>query len=364
MPRPAHFNDGRTAQRHEVALEIEGDALVVADKGGAVMTRWPLADIRRIKGDGGENRIRLECADQPARLTLPEDDDGRWLTRLCPNLQRRGRKGARWPVWIVAVAVALASLAGIFFYLIPGFAGAIAQAVPPAWEERIGRESRQQLLDLLGKLGRGDGGVCRNAQAEAILSKRAAELATLMESPFPITVTVVRFPVANALALPGGEVVILSGLIDDARSGDEVIGVLAHEIAHAVRRDPVQVSIKQTGSALLLSLLIGDVIGGAVITGSVSALVESGYSRDAEAAADFLAVTALNQLGLTARPLADFVERLSKNDSEASAIPDFLSTHPAGAARKRDIEALSQGMGRAMSPYDWRAVREMCREQG
>ena len=186
-------------------------------------------------------------------------------------------------------------------------------------------------------------------------------LGRLKSKIFPIRVTLVRFPVVNALTLPGGEIIILSGLLDKAESGDAVIGVLAHEIAHAVRRDPLQVSIKQTGAALMVSLLVGDVFGGAALSGVASSLVENGYSRDAEAAADFLAVTAMNQLGLTAVPLGDFVAGMDRDNPLASVIPSFLNTHPSGENRRRDILALSQGHGRAMSSYDWRSLKNMCR---
>jgi len=181
-----------------------------------------------------------------------------------------------------------------------------------------------------------------------------------MDSPFPVHVTVVRYPVANALTLPGGEIVILSGLLDKAESGDAVIGVLAHEMAHVVRRDPLQVSIKQTGSALLLSLVVGDVFGGTALSGITSGLIESGYSRDAEAAADFLAVTALNQLGWSALPLANFIAGMDKESPMAGIIPSFLNSHPSGDSRQRDIIALSQGVERSMSQYEWKTLKSMC----
>ena len=105
---------------------------------------------------------------------------------------------------------------------------------------------------------------------------------------------------------------------------------------------------------------VGDVFGGAALGGLVTGLIESGYSRDAEAAADFIAVTALNQLGLTARPLADFVERIEKETPLSDIVPSFLNTHPGGAERGRDIRELSQGAGRTMSGYEWETLRKIC----
>ena len=122
----------------------------------------------------------------------------------------------------------------------------------------------------------------------------------------------------------------------------------------------MQVSIKQTGATLLVSLLIGDIFGGAALSGIASSVIESGYSLDAEAASDFLGVTALNQLGLTACPLADFMGRISQADPISDIIPDFLNTHLAGNDRRDAIIALSQENGRAMSGYEWKALKSMC----
>lgn len=362
MPHPATFNDGKSTRRHDVVADIQNGELLIADIDGTVLTRWPLGDIRHATPGRTARPRRFQCAGMDTRLTLPDDDDGNWLTAMCPSLTGPMRHGPRWPVWVAAGIFAVASLAGIFIYLIPSIAGTVAHMVPAGLERRIGIESRDQMLALLGRLDKKNNGdiVCRDSVAQAILQKRADELSTVMESPFPLTVTVARFPIPNALTLPGGQIVILSGLLDDARNGDEVIGVLAHEIAHVVRRDPLQVTLKQTGTALLVSLIIGDVFGGAVLAGSAQALIDSSYSRDAEAAADMLAVTALNQLGLTARPLADFVDRMTKRNSVDALVPDFLSTHPSGAARHRDILAASQGAGRALSQYEWATIKGMC----
>ncbi|WNJ99307.1 M48 family metallopeptidase [Thalassospiraceae bacterium LMO-JJ14] len=362
MTHAISFNDGKTAQRHKAAARIDADTLVIANEAGGELARWSLTDIRYADPAHRTPPLRLRNAGTDARITLPADDDGAWLTAHCANLTRRDAGAVKWPTWVAAGILALASITGIFIYLLPAASSAIVRIVPAALEQRIGAEARDHLLNIFGQLREnGTPLVCHHPDAQAILDTRANELATLMESPFPVRVTVVRFPVVNALTLPGGEVIILSGLLDKAENADAVIGVLAHEIAHVVRRDPLQVSIKQTGAALMISLVVGDVFGGAALGGLASGLIENGYSRDAEAASDFLAVTALNQLGLTALPLADFVAGMGKEDPMAGVVPSFLNTHPGGDERRRDITRLSQGMGRAMSSYEWKTVKNMCR---
>jgi len=357
MANLATYNDGKTATRHDVQC-IDAQTGLVIQSGETTLETWHYDDIRTVDS---ASVLRFRVVGSDARLTLPDDDDGNWLIQKCPNLKKADNPTTRWPIWLGAGTFAIASIAGIFLFLIPSLASTVVQLIPVSFEQKIGSQSRDQIVGVLESARpEGEGFVCKADEGMRVLQKRADEIANLLESPFPINITVIKIGIPNAFALPGGQVILLSGLIDDAKSGDEVIGVLAHEIAHVVRRDPLQVSLKQTGTALLISLLVGDVFGGTVISGVGSTVIESGYSRDAEAASDIMAVTALNQLGLTARPLADFLSRLSKSDGIAAAIPEFLSTHPSGEYRADNIRNLSQANGRALSKFDWQAVQNIC----
>lgn len=359
MSQPAKFNDGKTAISFDATC-IDASTALVIQTGETTLATWTYDDIRIADS---VSSLRFRSVGSDARLTLSDDDDGEWLSQKCPNLKKADNPTTRWPIWLGAGAFAIASIIGIFLILIPNIASAVVQMVPISFEQKIGLQSRDQIVGVLeGARPEGKGFVCKADAGMRVLQKRADEIANLLESPFPIDITVIKIDVPNAFALPGGQVILLSGLIDGAKSGDEVIGVLAHEIAHVVRRDPLQVSIKQTGTALLISLLVGDVFGGTVLSGVGSTVIESGYSRDAESASDIMAVTALNQLGLTARPLADFLSRLSKSDGLAAAIPEFLSTHPSGENRAEEIRNLSQANGRALSKFDWQAVQNICSE--
>ncbi len=357
MSHPATYNNGKTATRHDVQCIGASSALVI-QSGEITLATWRYNDIRKADSVSG---LRFRAVGSDARLALPNEDDGRWLIQKCPNLKKADNPTTRWPIWLGAGVFAVLSLVGIFIYLIPQMSSAVVQMIPHSYEQKLGQQSRDQIVGVLTRATSDDGQLICNAQAGIrVLQKRADEIANLLESPFPINITVIDVGVPNAFALPGGQIILLSGLVDDAKSGDEVIGVLAHEIAHVVRRDPLQVSIKQTGTALLISLLVGDVFGGTVLSGVGSTVIESGYSRDAESASDIMAVTALNQLGLTARPLADFLSRLTESDPISAAIPEFLSTHPSGENRADEIRRLSQANGRALSKFDWEAVQNLC----
>ncbi len=352
-----YFNDGRSARRFRVRVDIDGADVRIAGEDGRVLARWPLADVRYADPAHHEAPVRLVAAGSDERLTL--DGDGAWLLTRCPDLVPRRRVGGKsLRTWIVAGALAALSMTGVFLVLIPSAARWAVSMVPPAAEAALGVTTRDQFVGFFARLG---AGVCVAPAAEKLLARTVDELAAVMESPFKIQVSVIRFPIANALALPGGQVVVLSGLLDKAENGDEIAGVLAHEIAHVVRRDPLHVAVKRAGAAALIGLVVGDVTGGFLLSGLASAAIEGGYSRDAERAADLLAVAAMNALGLTARPLADFLDARSKASPVEGVVPEFLSTHPSSERRADEIRAAAQGSRRAFSPYEWQTIRTMCR---
>ena len=151
MGKAVSYNDGKTALRRKVLAEVSGDDLVLTDQAFREIARWPLADIRYV--DPGHRRppIRLRLAGSDARLSLDGGDDGGWLTHKCPNLTKRDTGAVKWPTWVAAGVLAVASLAGIFVYLLPAASSTIVGLVPPGMEQNIGRESRDQLMALLGR---------------------------------------------------------------------------------------------------------------------------------------------------------------------------------------------------------------------
>ncbi|MEK9662335.1 MAG: M48 family metallopeptidase, partial [Alphaproteobacteria bacterium] len=178
----------------------------------------------------------------------------------------------------------------------------------------------------------------------------------------PLRVRVLQTPAVNAITLPGGQIFVLSGLIDEAKGSGELAGVLAHEIGQVERRHPIEAAFKSIGFAALLSFVVGDVSGGTFIVAGSQALIESAFSRDAEREADESALDMLNRTGMSAAPMADFFDRLTDMEPDADSAFAMISTHPPSAERAAAIRAASTGDGSAMSAADWQAIRAICEE--
>lgn len=140
----------------------------------------------------------------------------------------------------------------------------------------------------------------------------------------------------NAFALPGGYVYVYEGLLKFAESDDEVAGVLAHEIAHASLRHGMTLQ-KQAGKlewvniVALLAALYGRGNGQAIITGAQlgAQAAVSGWSQDAEEAADFAGFQYMNLSNYDAGGMVTFMERLSRKNMGDRLIDwGIYRTHP------------------------------------
>ncbi|MCP5279780.1 MAG: M48 family metallopeptidase [Thiobacillus sp.] len=176
-------------------------------------------------------------------------------------------------------------------------------------------------------------------------------------SKYPFHFYVVRDPRVNAFALPGGPVVVFTGLLEAAHGADEVAGVLAHEASHVERRHVLRNMIHALGLRAVMAVALGDFAGG--IWGDMAGrLAELSYGRDLEREADLDGLDLLRKAGLPAEGMASFFEKMAAREDGSI---ELLSSHPASEERLRALrEAIA-----ARGPYlhlsldvDWDAIKK------
>ncbi|MCR6631547.1 MAG: M48 family metallopeptidase [Magnetospirillum sp.] len=334
------FNDGRTAASRKVLVTPKAGGLDIRGEDGLLVAFWRTDDLRADGDLPGGKGVRLRCAtDTGARLTLERAEFIRPLLPRKPRLP--------WAKLGAALVLAAALGAGLWLGL-PAASRTLANLVPAAWEQRWG--------DAVAAGFQRRWGACRQPAGEAALHLLTDRLAAgLPPDQRPRRVVVVRTPDVNAFALPGGTVLIFSGLLADAQSPDEVAGVLAHEIAHLRFRHPTAALIRAAGVGVVVTLITGD-SSGLVATGAGMALAGA-YSREDEAAADRGAVALLADAGLDAQGLATFLRRLA---AHPNGLPQWLNSHPDSAARAQAVEAAAKAGAPALGPEQWAALKGIC----
>ena len=91
----------------------------------------------------------------------------------------------------------------------------------------------------------------------AAINELANRLARAASHKRPVTVEIVKGGPVNAFTLPGDRMIFYSDLIDGAKDGSQVAGVLAHEMGHVVHDHPIKGLVRQYGINTLLGLLTG-----------------------------------------------------------------------------------------------------------
>ena len=153
-------------------------------------------------------------------------------------------------------------------------------------------------------------------------------------------------PEVNAFCLPGGKMVVYTGLLKKAKTAEQVAGVLSHEMAHAIKRHGLQRITESLGIVVAIELMIGDV-GGLVAIGvelGKSAALTS-YSRELETEADIVGVQLLHAAAIDPLELAGFFEMLKDEGNDLPAAMRWLSTHPEHEARIATVRGALAKLG-------------------
>ena len=174
---------------------------------------------------------------------------------------------------------------------------------------------------------------------------------------------VIREAEINASAIPGGFVIINSGLILSTRNENELAGVLAHETAHVTQRHIVRQIIDQghegllASAAMLAAVLLGatagrgspDAIEGAILAGQ-SAMIQHqiNYTRSSEFEADRIGITTMANAGYDPLGMSSFFDYMGRTGPEPSRINavQFLIDHPIFSDRVAEAQDRANQIGR------------------
>ncbi|MCC6818334.1 MAG: M48 family metallopeptidase [Bacteroidia bacterium] len=319
-------------------LEIINQTACFIDDDGQVIG-FPLQGVKITKG-GAAGRYIYFNHEKFVGITLYTDDKTILEIdeiRLNPilNAQTKGMRHTNKIVWMVLISLFSLIATGIIALFV--FRGSIvehiAQLVPPKTEQEIADKMKESAL--VGKT------IIRDSTIEAELQLITNPLIqSVNDTSFKFNFTIIKDDAINAFALPGGSVIIHSGLIEKAHSPEEIAGVLAHEISHVTRRHHVRGIIGNLGIWLVLRGLIGDISGiSADVINAGATLGTLKYSRDFEHEADQSGFDLLNQAKINPKGMIDFFGTLQKENKDLG-MADFLSTHPATQDRIDKLKSM------------------------
>ncbi|MFO1087245.1 MAG: M48 family metallopeptidase [Reyranellaceae bacterium] len=351
----ARFYDGVTAQVHGADVRTTGTELVIFRRADTfVLARWPIADVFVLGDVEHEGAPAVACKGSDARLVTDDMELRRQLVQLIPTLAKLVTPPAPAGGRVAMFAASMAVLLAAFWFAVDYGSEYAAPLLPNSLQAKLGESVYDEIT--------ADKEECHGKAGLAAINGLANRLAKAAGYEHPITVHVVAGGPVNAFTLPGGILVFFSDLIDQAKDGSQVAGVLAHEIGHAVHYHPTKGLVRQFGIDLMLKLASGgvsDVVGALGTGGSLLLALRNGraFERDADATG----VALLEKLQIRADGIASFFEQIMEKEStDMAAAAGIWSSHP--PTKERIAATKRPAVGRpAFTDAEWRALRNVCK---
>lgn len=181
-------------------------------------------------------------------------------------------------------------------------------------------------------------------RVRAVASRLIAQTGVYRQdaAAWPWEVNIQRSKQINAYAMPGGKIMVYTGLIEILQLNDnELAAVIGHEIAHALREHGRERISRAYGQQIALGVgaaLLGvdqNFVGLANAVADVT--FQLPHSREQETEADRMGLELMARAGYD--PTAAIAVWQKMSNSSSGAPPEFLSTHPTNATRIKELEA-------------------------
>ncbi|CAN5802818.1 hypothetical protein BH11PSE13_BH11PSE13_15620 [soil metagenome] len=355
------FFDGRSSKPHAALLRAQQGLLTVTpDDNAAVVSSAseptfaplsvPLSSVRWPERTRHGGRLaQLPDGASLQALDVAAWDD--WVDRHHRKDSWVVRAQQTWRSVAVALVLLLGAVAAMYQWGLPWVAVGVTATVPRGVDALIGKQVLASLDDSVLK---------PTALAPDAQQRIRDGFARMIQRAHPDGAPEVRLEFRgarnprfgpNALALPGGTIVLTDALVelmpgeDDAVLG--VLGVLGHEFGHVLRRHAMRQLVQASAVGFAVSIAFGDY--GTLIGSAPVLLATLGYSRDLEREADAESVRLMRASGISPRVMATFFEALERWRAEQSgdqadkgdkgtagsddAIGLAFSSHPATADR-------------------------------
>lgn len=302
------------------------------------------------KGPQGERTLYLKDPDliRAFRQAAPDHLSHPFEQAAQRVRQARHRRRVVWSAvggTILAVALALWFGADLLVEL-------AVDRIPVEWEQKLGESAYQDFLAHQD--------IMKEGPAVAAVKEMTQRLTEqIPNNPYKFEVTVVKSDVVNAFALPGGYVVVFTGLVKKAESGEEVAGVLGHELNHVLQRHGLERIVKNLGLMTIVAIVVGDQQGLVGLMRQVGVeLLTLKFGRAQETEADLTGLHLLQKAKIDPHGMITFFQRLSEKDEGRV---ELLSTHPMSTGRAKRLEDELANMPKStVEPFtfDWTTVRQ------
>ena len=399
------FYDGKSANKYPVKLFLtQAQVELIFPDGRRISWLYPNLKVSKT---GSTGPVHLERATSGpntiSESVMIEDPDFLHVAhQVAPDAlgnvwNQPHKRSLRYVLMILACVILPPFVFAIWVYVIPAMTDAVADQVPTEWEEKLGQDYFQTLFKESIKEP--------DPQVRKALDVMAKRLLTAVpDQPYHFRIYVHPSKMVNAMALPGGTIIVFQGLINITETPEELAGVLAHEFQHVLKRHSTRGIIRSEAINIFATIVSGDSLMNVILqAGGMMEFLR--YSRKLESQADAEGMKMMLASRIDPKGMIRIFEKLeekqhrqlksSKENSEEDnpqeespgenseehapegksadqkidRTPEwmkYLSTHPAGEDRVEVLKKLSSHSARKSNPllpdFDWKSMHRETKE--
>lgn len=304
------------------------------DNGQPAVIKWNIRDVTVTYEHGAQQTRLRHPRDNRFDITIEGNEAANYIQLQQAELARpwmQTRQAREWGRNLLLFLGIIGGIVLLYFLLVPWLAGLMAGKVSIKTEERFG-EAVYDALRIEDS---------QDTAASFLVNQFFNEMD--IPTAYSIRITVAKGNVVNAFALPGGRIVVYDELIRKMDSYTELAALLSHEFTHVNNKHSTKSIFRRLGSRVFIGLLFGRL--GSVTTVLVDHadnLKSLKYSRRLEKEADTEGLELLKARKIDPKGFRDLFRHL-KESAPASAMPEFLASHPDIDKRIEYITEKSEG---------------------
>lgn len=320
-PVQAIYYDGVTSKPHEVLVSVREPNTLEVQLPDGERILWPL-EHKGMAWERSSAQLRLSFGEHPRRVVVVRD--ALFIQAFALRMRYTGRQGVydrmlgmarRGPLLFFLAVVGL--MVAAYLWVLPWTAERMALLAPRTLDAQLGDAVFDEMRTTL------DEDTARSAQLQAFGD------ALHLGRDFHHRYHVVRSDELNAFALPGGHIVVYTGLLDKLDSAGQLAALLAHEGTHVERRHSTRMIVRNMAGGLFLSLLVGDANAVvAVVADNANTLRNMGYGRGLETESDTLGQRRMWEAGVDPQGMVALLQLLEEEGHDMPEALAFLSSHP------------------------------------
>ena len=307
------FFNGLSSKALDAFIALEEEAILIAytDKEGESQTvAWELSQMHKNEFIGKE-RVTLQYGSFPPQsleVTSAEFVQALKIKYAQKEFMKShyhflANKG--WKGVIIGGAICVTLIGLFYLFGVPAIGESVAEKFPIEYEQQLGEQLFGALTNEYNK----------DSTRTVLVNEFFKELR--YPSKYNIKITVVNFEMVNAFAVPGGNIVIFSGILEKMKSSEELAALLAHEASHVELKHSTKSIFRSLANYMFVSLIFYDVNAiASILIDNANMLTNLHYSRGLEQEADENGFDMMIAQNIDPQGMVDLFETLKKEEKE------------------------------------------------